>query len=94
MSLVTVLKVEKYHIAPFEEDRLGAHTEDQKVVPPRQKVLVALKNQLRDKEGNLRQVRAKLTVSTSELNMFRLKAEKVKEELSIAQTDLPLQTTL
>lgn len=51
-------------------------------------------DRLRDKEGNLRQMRAELTVATSESATLRLRAKKVVEGLSNIQVDVSLQTIL
>lgn len=86
--------MEKECIVRYEEDRLDAHTEDQEAVVAQQMVLDALRDQLRNKDGTLRQVRTKLTVVTSELETMRLRAKNVEEDVWIAQTDVSLQTTL
>lgn len=53
-----------------------------------------MKHQLRGKERTLKQVRAKLTVATSEMRTLRLIEKKAVEELSIIQTDVSLQMAL
>lgn len=53
-----------------------------------------MKEQLRNKEGTLRQVREELTAATSELETLRPRAEHVEKELLIAQTDVSMQTAL
>lgn len=47
-----------------------------------------------NKAGTLRQLRAVLSAATGELEMFCLRAQRVKEKLLTAQTDLSSQTPL
>lgn len=93
-SLVSELRAEKDCIARFEKDRIHEHVDECKAVAPRQKALDALKDQFRGMELITRQVQEELTVATSELEALRSRAERVEGKLSIAQTDVPLQTTL
>lgn len=93
-SLVSELKAERDCIKRFQMDRIDGRAEVREAVVGRQEALDAVRDQLRDKEGTLSQVRAELTIATSKLKTLRFSVETVNEDLSIAQTDVSLQTTL
>lgn len=89
-SLVLELRTEKDCIARFEEDCIDEHTEDREAAVGRQKALGALKDQLSDMVGTLRQVRAALTVASDKLETLCFRSENAKKELSFAQTNVSL----
>lgn len=90
-SLVAEPKVEKHRIARFAEDRMDEHTDEQEAFVARQKEPDALKDQLKNQEGTLIQLRVELRVATRKLKTLRHRAEKIEEELSIAQTGVSLE---
>lgn len=59
-----------------------------------QKAPDALKDQLKGKKETLRQISVRLTVAKNKLEKLRLRAVTVKEELSMSQADVSLQTSL
>lgn len=92
--LVLELKVEGDSIARLKEGHIDERIRGREAVVERQKAVDALENQLRDKEGTLRQVRARLMFVISETETLRHRREKAEKKLSIAQTGESLRTTL
>lgn len=91
--LVSELEIVRDRIVCFKESSVNEHTENRKVAASRQKTHVALKDSLRDEEGTLRWMLAKSAVAAREQETLCLREERVGEKLSIARTDLSLQTT-
>lgn len=78
-SLKSGFATEKDCIASFELNPIDEHSKGREIVVEQERALDTLKDQLRAMEEILRQVCAKLTVATSELETLHPRVEKSKK---------------